>query len=70
MYCRGTKRRGQIVEEYNVAPKAHIKLLAGQEKISDAGGKIEKEYYIFEATPKKVEIRRLFCVVCQLPRIF
>lgn len=53
MYCRGTKRRGQIVEEYNVVPKAHIKLLAGQEKISDAGGIIEKEYYIFEATPRE-----------------
>lgn len=53
MYCRGTKRRGQIVEEYNVVPKVHIKLLAGQEKISDAGGNIEKEYYIFEATPKE-----------------
>ncbi len=53
MYCRGTKRRKQIVEEYNVVPRAHIKLLAGQEKISDAGGIIEKEYYIFEATPRK-----------------
>lgn len=53
MYCRGTKRRGQIVEKYNLVPKAHIKLLAGQEKISDAGGTIEKEYYIFEATPKE-----------------
>lgn len=53
MYCRGAKRRRQIVEECNVVPKAHIKLLAGQEIISDAGGTIEKEYYIFEATPRK-----------------
>lgn len=53
MYCRGAKRRRQIVEECNVVPKAHIKLLAGQEKISDAGGTIEKEYYFFEATPRK-----------------
>ncbi len=53
MDCRSEDRRKQIVEEYNVVPKAHIKLLAGQEKISDAGGKIEREYYIFEATPKE-----------------
>lgn len=53
MYCRSKTRRKQIVEEYNVVPKAHIKLLAGQEKDSDAGGKIENEYYIFEATLKE-----------------
>ncbi len=52
MKCRTTERREWIVNNYYVVPKAHIKLLANQEKNSDAGGIIEDEYYIFEATSK------------------
>ncbi len=32
MKCRGRQVRGQIVEEYRVIPKAHIKLLADRQK--------------------------------------
>ena len=51
-------------------PKAHIKLLAGQEKISDAGGKIEREYYIFEATSKESGNREIILCGMGLPGIF
>ena len=52
MKCRTTERREWIVNNYFVEPKAHIKLLANQIKNSDAGGIIEDEYYIFQATSK------------------
>lgn len=52
MDCRSTERRQWIVNNYNVVPVAHIQLLAGQVKHSDAGAIIENDYYIFEATNK------------------
>lgn len=53
MDCRSEDRRKQIVEDYDVVPKVHIKLLAGQIKESDAGGIIKNDYYIFEAVHRK-----------------
>lgn len=52
MNCRGTETRRQIVKDYDVKPLAHIKLLAGQSKHSDAEAIIKDEYYIFTATRK------------------
>ena len=52
MNCRGTATRQRIVEEYNVKPVAHIQLLAGQTKHSDAEAIIREEYYIFNAERK------------------
>lgn len=52
MDCRSTERRQRIVDNYNVVPVAHIQLLAGQTKHSDAGATIENDYYIFHATGK------------------
>ena len=52
MECRSTEKRQWIVQNYNVEPMAHIQLLAGQTKHSDAGATIEKDYYIFEAVNK------------------
>ena len=52
MDCRGSKRREKIVEDYDVAPIAHIKLLKGQNKKSDAGPEIDDQYYVFKATNK------------------
>lgn len=52
MDCRGTERREWIVANYDVKPVAHIQLLTGQTKHSDAGATIENEYYIFEAVSK------------------
>lgn len=49
MKCRGKKVREQIVKNYQVTPVAHIKLLSGQTKRSDAEADISNEYYIFEA---------------------
>ena len=48
MECRSTERRQWIVDNYNVVPIAHIQLLAGQTKHSDAGSMIENDYYIFK----------------------
>lgn len=52
MNCRGTETRHNIIKKYNVEPVAHIKLLAGQSKNSDAEATIRDEYYIFSATRK------------------
>lgn len=48
MDCRTTEKRKMIVKENIIEPVAHIQLLAGQEKHSDAGQIIKDEYYIFE----------------------
>ena len=52
MNCRGHETRQRIVRDYEVQPEAHIKLLANQQKHSDAGATIEDEYYIFSAKHK------------------
>lgn len=52
MNCRGHDTRQKIVDEYEVQPEAHIKLLANQQKHSDAGATIEDEYYVFSAKRK------------------
>ena len=52
MNCRGYKTRQRIVRDYEVKPEAHIKLLANQQKYSDAGATIEDEYYVFSAKCK------------------
>ena len=59
MDCRTTERRKWIVENYNVVPVAHIRLLAGQTKRSDAGQTIVNEYYIFHAYEKESEKREI-----------
>lgn len=52
MDCRGSKRRQEIVRDYDVVPVAHVKLLKGQTKKSDAGPEIDDQYYFFKATNK------------------
>lgn len=52
MDCRGGNRREEIVRDYDVVPVAHVKLLKGQTKKSDAGPKIDDQYYVFKATSK------------------
>lgn len=52
MDCRSTERRQWIVNNYNVVPVAHIQLLTGQTKHSDAGATIENDYYIFHANDR------------------
>ena len=59
MDCRSTQRRQWIVNNYNVVPVAHIQLLAGQTKHSDAGATIENDYYIFHANDKKGKKREI-----------
>lgn len=52
MDCRGEERRKWIIDNYYVVPCAHIQLLMGQTKRSDAGAEIENDYYLFRATKK------------------
>lgn len=59
MDCRGTETRQWIVKKYDVVPVAHIQLLAGQTKHSDAGATIEKDYYIFYATDRETGTREI-----------
>lgn len=59
MDCRRTETRQWIVKNYDVVPVAHIQLLAGQTKHSDAGATIEKDYYIFHATDRVTGTREI-----------
>ena len=52
MKCRGHETREQIVRDYVVEPVAHIQLLNGQTKHSDAGALLENDYYIFKVTDR------------------
>lgn len=52
MDCRSEEKRREIVKAYNVKPVAHLQLLSGQKKHSDAGQIIKNDYYIFEAVHK------------------
>lgn len=49
MDCRGHATREKIAQDYEIHPRAHIKLLKNQSKHSDAGSIIQNEYYIFNA---------------------
>ena len=57
MDCRSTEKRQYIVKNYYVTPVAHIQLLTGQTKHSDAGQVIHNDYYIFEAKKKNKQIK-------------
>ena len=61
MKCRGKEVRERIIKKYKVVPKAHIKLLAGQTKRSDAEADITDEYYIFEAISSNGEKETIQC---------
>lgn len=52
MNCRGHETRQRIVRDYEVQPEAHSRLLANQQKHSDAGATIKDEYYVFSAKCK------------------
>lgn len=58
MDCRSEEKRREIVEAYNVKPVAHLQLLSGQKKHSDAGQTIKNDYYIFEAMHKMAGKKR------------
>lgn len=57
MNCRTPERRREIVRDYIVTPEAHIQLLAGQTKCSDAGGIIENDYYLFDVKGRNNNFR-------------
>ncbi len=62
MECRTSKRRQYIVDHYNVVPVAHLQLLSGQTKRSDAGAIIKNDYYIFIASEKNSDEKH--CIQC------
>lgn len=53
MYCRGKEKREEIIRDYIVEPVAHIQLLKGQTKQSDAQAKIENDYYVFKVISRE-----------------
>lgn len=55
MDCRGHARREKICASYIIKPVAHLKLLKGQEKKSDAGALVSDQYYVFSAVPRGEE---------------
>lgn len=61
--CKGSECREKLVREYNLDPRAHTKLLNGQEKISCTGYPLKEAYYTFEYTSKTnpAEKNSLFC---------
>ncbi|WCE32087.1 hypothetical protein [Vibrio sp. SCSIO 43137] len=48
MKCRGTESRTRIVENYNIRPVAHVKLLNGQVKMSCTRDTLSDSYYCFD----------------------
>lgn len=71
MNCRGNLTRVRIVNDYYVEPVAHLKLLNGQSKESDAGGKITDEYYIFKCTDKiSKQTENIVCGSCAANNFF
>lgn len=69
MECRSTERRQWIVDNYNVVPIAHIQLLAGQTKHSDAGSMIEMIIIFSMQLTKQVEEEKLFNVAWEQQEI-
>ena len=61
MKCRGRQVREKIVRDYRVIPVAHIQLLAGQTKRSDAEAVISNDYYIFEAIDSNGKRKTIQC---------
>lgn len=62
MDCRSKERRQRIVANYEVRPVAHLQLLQGQTKYSDAKKMIHDQYYVFEAKNKTTgEIQTIQC---------
>lgn len=52
MKCRGHETRIQICKENVIEPVAHLMLLSGRVKRSDAEAEIKNDYYIFQCTHK------------------
>ena len=50
--CRGHENRITLCEQYTIKPEFRVKMLKGI-VISDAGGRITDELYIFSAYDKK-----------------
>lgn len=63
MNCRGHDTRIEIVNKYILFPIAHLQLLNGQQKKSDAGPIIENDYYIFRLVNKgnESDVRNIVC---------
>jgi hypothetical protein len=53
MLCKYESRRIEIVEEYDVVPIAHVKLLPSQTKRSCTNRKLKDKYYCFSYVHKK-----------------
>ncbi len=50
--CRGEQAKLRIVDQYELSPVAHLKLLAGQET-QGCCGRVTNRYYSFEAKERK-----------------
>ena len=61
MNCRGHRRRIYIINNYDITPVAHLKLLNGKTIPSDAGGDIEDTYFIFECKSKFSGKKEVIC---------
>ncbi|BFU63025.1 MULTISPECIES: hypothetical protein [Rodentibacter] len=45
--CRGEDNRVQLVQDFEILPLAHVRLLNGQTRESCAGPTLDREYYVF-----------------------
>ena len=62
MKCRTDKVRIEIVAQYELLPIAHLKLLAGQSKISCTGETLSDTYYCFSYKSRQgSDIGTFFC---------
>lgn len=45
--CRGEDNRAELVQDFEILPLAHVRLLDGQTRESCAGPTLDREYYVF-----------------------
>ncbi|OAT41096.1 hypothetical protein M988_2273 [Hafnia paralvei ATCC 29927] len=66
MNCYGKESREMLVRKYEIHPIAHVKLLAGQEKLSCTGRLLTDSYYCFQYK-KRDDDKKFGTFFCGLP---
>ena len=61
MNCRGHNNRVNIVNNYDITPLAHLRVLGGMVVHSDAGGDITDSYFLFRCIHKETKQEKIIC---------
>jgi hypothetical protein len=60
LLCRSSKVREKLVQEYNIKPIAHVRLLNGQERRSCTKDLLTDSYYCFSYRAKNSDVTETF----------